>query len=103
MLEPIHWIIALPVGLALGAIFYGGLWWTVRKLHASKSPAMLFLGSLLVRMAILLLGIYAVGMGHWERMVVAVVGVMLARFIVLRVTKEKEGDVQPSTPDPDAS
>ncbi len=102
MPEFIHWSIALLVGLVLGAIFYGGLWWTVRKLNTTKSPALLSVGSLLVRMAILLLGIYAIGAGHWERMVVALVGVVLARFIVFRVTKEKEVDIQPSTPDPHA-
>ena len=34
-------------GLLLGAIFFGGLWWTVRLGVASRRPALLFLGSML--------------------------------------------------------
>lgn len=99
MPELVHDIIALVLGLLLGAIFFGGLWWTVQKMHTTKSPALLFLGSLLVRMTIILLGIYAISVGHWERMIVALVGIVIARFIVLRVTKDREGGVQPSTPE----
>ena len=37
-------------GLVLGAIFFGGLWWTVRKGLSSQQPALWFLGSMLLRM-----------------------------------------------------
>ena len=46
--------LALVAGLLLGAIFFGGLWWTVRKGISSKQPALWFLGSLLLRMSIAL-------------------------------------------------
>ena len=42
-------VFALVAGLLLGAIFFGGLWWTVRKGVFSKSPALWFLGSMLLR------------------------------------------------------
>jgi len=35
-------ILALAAGLVLGAIFFGGLWWTVRKGVSSKYPALWF-------------------------------------------------------------
>ena len=57
--------LALVVGLVLGTIFFGGLWWTVRKGVSSKHPALWFLGSMLVRMSIVLLGFYFVGRGDW--------------------------------------
>jgi F1F0 ATPase subunit 2 len=44
--------LALSAGLLLGAIFFGGLWWTVRKGASSEQPAFWFLGSLLLRMSI---------------------------------------------------
>ena len=44
----------------LGAIFFGGLWWTVRKGVASRRPALWFLGSLLLRTSIALAGFYVV-------------------------------------------
>jgi F-type H+-transporting ATPase subunit a len=61
--------LALIAGLVLGAIFFGGLWWTVRKGVFSKSPALWFLGSMLLRMSIVLAGFYFVGGGDWERLV----------------------------------
>lgn len=103
MPEQVHWIIALVAGLVLGAFFFGGLWWTVRKMQTVQSAGLLFIGSFLLRMAVLLLGLYAVGAEHWERMVIALVGIVLARFIVIRLTKPKETNVQPSAPHSDGS
>ena len=60
--------LALAAGLLLGAIFFGGLWWTVRKGVSSKQPALWFFGSLLLRMSIALAGFYFVGREHWERL-----------------------------------
>ena len=79
--------LALVVGLVLGTIFFGGLWWTVRKGVSSKHPALWFLGSMLVRMSIVLLGFYFVGRGDWQRLVACLVGFIIARFIVLRLTR----------------
>ncbi|WP_167752453.1 ATP synthase subunit I [Thiorhodococcus mannitoliphagus] len=73
-------------GLGLGAMFFGGLWWTLRKSLASTKPALWLLGSLLVRMSLLLVGLYLVSGGHWERLLAGLVGVIGARFVVLRLT-----------------
>ena len=78
---------ALVVGLLLGTIFFGGLWWTVRKGISSKSPAFLFLGSMLLRMGIVLAGFYFVGHGDWQRLVVCLLGFIIARIIVMRLTR----------------
>ena len=81
--------LALVAGLLLGAIFFGGLWWTVRKGLVSKQPALWFLGSVLVRMGVVLAGFYFVGQGHWERLVACLVGFIMARFIVTRLTAKE--------------
>ena len=80
-------VFALVAGLLLGAIFFGGLWWTVRKGVFSKSPALWFLGSSLVRMSLVLAGFYFVGRGDWRRLVVCLLGFIIARFIVMRLTR----------------
>ena len=49
MNETLSLVLALVTGVLLGAIFFGGLWWTVRKGVSSKRPALWFLGSLLLR------------------------------------------------------
>jgi len=73
-------------GLALGAVFFGGLWWTVRKGVVSRHPAAWFLGSLMLRIAILLAGFYFVAGDHWDRLLACLLGFILARFIVTRFT-----------------
>jgi F1F0 ATPase subunit 2 len=77
--------LALMMGCLLGAIFFGGLWWTVRKSVSSKQPAFWFLGSMLLRMSIALAGFYFVGGGQWERLVACLLGFVAARFIVTRL------------------
>jgi F1F0 ATPase subunit 2 len=80
-------VFALVAGLLLGAIFFGGLWWTVRKGVFSKSPALWFLGSMLLRMGIVLAGFYFVGRGNWQRLISCLLGFIIARFIVMRLTR----------------
>ena len=79
--------LALISGLLLGALFFGGLWWTVRKGVLSKSPALWFLGSMLLRMGIVLVGFYFVGRDDWQRLVVCLLGFIIARIIVVRLTR----------------
>ncbi len=72
-------------GLLLGAIFFGGLWWTVRLGVASRRPALLFLGSLLLRTVVVVAGFYFVGDGHWQRLLACLFGFVVARIIVTRL------------------
>ena len=82
-------VLALVAGLSLGAIFFDGLWWTVRKGVLSKHPALWFLGSMLVRMSLVLVGFYFVGRGNWQRLVSCLLGFIIARFCVMRLTRTK--------------
>ncbi|MBU1694104.1 MAG: ATP synthase subunit I [Verrucomicrobia bacterium] len=86
MNETLSWVMAWAAGLLLGAIFFGGLWWTVRKGVSSKQPALWFFGSLLLRMGMVLAGFYFVSGGHWERLLACLLGFVIARFIVTRLT-----------------
>jgi F1F0 ATPase subunit 2 len=86
MNETLTLVLAWVAGLGLGAIFFGGLWWTIRKGISSRQPAFWFFGSLLLRMSIALAGIYFVSGGHWERLLVCLLGFVMARFIVTRLT-----------------
>lgn len=87
MNETANLILAAVVGGILGMIFFGGLWLTVRRVVSSRRPGLLFLGSLLLRMSIALLGFYLISKGgHWERMLASLFGFFIARFMVIRVT-----------------
>ena len=86
MNETLTLTLSLAAGLLLGAIFFGGLLWTVRKGVLSKQPALWFFGSMVVRMGIVLTGFFFVGRGHWERLLLCLLGFVVARFIVTRLT-----------------
>ena len=90
MNETVPLVLALVTGILLGGMFFGGLWWTVRKSIFFKQPALLFLGSLLLRTSIVLVGFYFITRGHWERLLVCLLGFVMARLIVIRLTRAVE-------------
>ena len=87
MNETVTLVLALATGVLLGGLFFGGLWWTVCKSVSSKQPAFLFLGSLLLRTSIVLVGFYLIARGHWERLLVCLLGFVTARLIVMWLTR----------------
>lgn len=85
MNEMVNLVPALVAGVLLGAMFFGGLWWTVRKGVTSKRPVLWFCGSLLLRTGIALAGFYLVSGGHWERLIACLLGFVIARGIVTQL------------------
>ena len=83
-------MLAWIAGGALGAFFFGGLWWAVRKSLASGKPALWVFGSLLVRMGGTMIGFYFVSDGDWQRLLSCLVGFVMARQIVTRLTRLPE-------------
>ena len=90
MNETFRLMVALVTGLLLGAMFFSGLWWTVQKGVSSKRPALWFVGSLLVRTSIAVAGFYFIARGHWQRLIVCLIGFVVARLIVTRLTQSGE-------------
>ena len=90
MNETLSLVLALVTGVLLGAMFFGGLWWTVQKGVSSKRPALWFFGSLLLRTSIALAGFYFIARGHWERLLLCLLGFVIARLIVTRLTRAAE-------------
>ena len=90
MNETWNMILAFIAGLLLGALFFGGLWFTVKKMSTSAKPALLVLGSFVSRMVVVLIGFYFIGAGNWQRLLIALLGFIIARFIVIYLTKGKQ-------------
>lgn len=87
MNEALTLVLASVAGVLLGALFFGGLWWTVRKGVSAKRPTFWFFCSLWLRMGITLTGFHLVAGGHWERLLVCLLGFFIARLVVTRLTR----------------
>lgn len=87
MSELLPLALALAMGLVLGAVFFGGLWWTVQKGMASPWSALWFCGSWLLRTTLVVAGFLVISGNHWERLLVCLAGFVAARLIVMRLIR----------------
>jgi len=75
---------AFLVGMGTGIVYFGGLWWTVRQLPFVRQPALLTIGSFLVRTGISLTAFYLASEGHWERILISLLGFIIIRGLLVR-------------------
>ncbi|WP_347986558.1 ATP synthase subunit I [Methylomonas sp. AM2-LC] len=85
MIDPLIGLLVWMLGVLLGALFFGGLWWTIRKSLASQYPAVWFIGSLLLRMSVTLFGFYWIADGDWLRLLICLSGFVMARLLINRL------------------
>ncbi len=90
MNEILNQLLALLLGVSLGAMFFGGLWWTVRKVVSSRRAALWVFGSLLLRTVIVVAGFYFISRDHWGRLPVCLLGFIIARIIVTHLARTPE-------------
>ncbi len=75
-------VAAFVAGLALGFLFFGGLWLTVKQLATAKQPALLFVASFVLRTAAVVVGVYLIGAGQWQRIAACMAGFILMRALL---------------------
>jgi len=80
-------LLIILAGFLLGLFFFGVLWWTTKRGLLSKSPALWFLGSLFIRMSIIITAFYFISRNHWERALICLIGFIIARMIIMRYTQ----------------
>lgn len=95
MNETLALVLSWLAGAALGAFFFGGLWWTVRKSLVSRQPAVWVFCSFLLRMGVTMTGFYFVSGSDWQRLLGCVIGFFVSRHIVLRLTRSPEEILAP--------
>ena len=87
------WLLySLLLGVLLGAVFFGGLWWTVRRAVASDRVALWFFGSFILRIVIVLAGFYLACGDDWHRWLAAALGFGIARVVIARIIR---ADIKP--------
>ena len=77
-------ILAFAAGGLIGALAFGGLWLTVRRLPTSRRPGLLLLCSFVARLGVCLPLIFVVMGGHWERLVACFAGLLAVRTVMIR-------------------
>lgn len=77
-------VVAFLAGAGLGCVYFLGLWWTVRNLPVTHRPALLNLGSLILRMAVVLTGFHIVMDGRWEMLLACLSGFIATRVLLVR-------------------
>jgi len=81
-------LLALVAGMLLGAIFFGGLWWTVRNGLTAHRPALWFICSMMLRIGIVMIGFHfllSLSGNSWEPLLGGVLGFILARLSATRL------------------
>lgn len=81
---------ALIGGSLIGLFFFGGLWWTVRRLPAAERPALFFLTSFVVRSLVTLVAFFVVAAGDWRRVLAAALGFLIARVLLVQLSPALE-------------
>lgn len=81
--------LAAVAGLALGAAYFVGLWWTVRKITSQDSPGMLVLFSFLVRNVAVAAGFVFASGGTWQGLAACLAGFVVARVVMVRLLAER--------------
>lgn len=84
MPPPFTFILVLLGGFALGIVFYGGLWLTVRALPKSRNAALLALASFWGRTALVVGGLLLAMDASWQRALVCLIGFAAARILLSR-------------------
>ncbi|MDF1517463.1 MAG: ATP synthase subunit I [Lutibacter sp.] len=88
MNEIIQYILMLTTGFVLGMLFFGGLWFTVKKSVSAKNPVVWIVGSFIVRMGSVLLGFYYMAQFGWRAMFLGLLGLIMARIITMYFIKK---------------
>ena len=92
-------MLSFLTGIAIGGIYFAGLWETVRRLPDAPMPFRTVASSLAVRMTLALGGFYLVSQGQWERMAAAMAGFLLMRGILLRTVGRTAKPLMGGAPD----
>ena len=90
MNETLSLVLVLVAGMSLGGLFFGGLWWTVRKGIAARRPAHWFLLSMLTRMGVVLTGFFVIAREDRQRWLLCLLGLILARAVVKHGARSRQ-------------
>lgn len=78
-------ITALLFGICLGAVYFGGLWMTVKLLPAvQRLTLVIIVVSYLIRITLTMAGFYYILVIDWKQFVSCAIGFILVRQLIMR-------------------
>jgi F1F0 ATPase subunit 2 len=77
-------VFAGVAGMLAGVIYFGGLWWTVKRMSRFVHPRLALLVSFFARALVALTIIYLAAGGHAAGYLAGLAGFLLSRFIAVR-------------------
>jgi F1F0 ATPase subunit 2 len=83
-------ILIIISGIALGCFFFGGLLLTVKMGTGSKSPAIWFSMSFILRISVTLLVFFLLGQGQLSRILFCLSGFIIGRAIITWLSKNSK-------------
>ena len=75
------------IGVVLGALYFGDLWLTIRRLPRLNHPMLWLLAGTFARLALVLAAFYLLSQGHWARLLGCLVGLLTVRLYLLHRTR----------------
>jgi F1F0 ATPase subunit 2 len=84
-MENVAWpmgIVSLMEGVLLGLLYFGSLWWVVRRLPEISRPELWLPLSTVLRILVVLVGVYFLAGHDWKRLVAVMLGFLIGRFLV---------------------
>jgi F1F0 ATPase subunit 2 len=81
MNETVILVLAGSAGVLLGVIFFGGLWWTVRKGFVQTAGALVLRQPAAANEHCHSGWILCFSGGHWERLLACLLGFVIARLL----------------------
>lgn len=83
-------MISFLIGIALGILYFGGLYLSIQKLNSVKHPSLLMVASFTIRMGLLIGTFFYISKGTYKDILFTLVGVILVRFVMTFTVKNKD-------------
>ena len=89
---PLALVLSALAGIALGILYFGGLWLTITKMRALKNPGIFLILSFILRTVIVIGGFYLISDVKLERLTVTMLSFFVTRFVFIRYFSPERND-----------
>ena len=76
------------IGFVTGALYFQGLWLTIKGLNAKSAWTSRFLGSFVLRASVVVVVFYLLMDNDWRRVFALTLGFLVARYIMVKRIKQ---------------